>query len=137
MNNTILGIFLAFVCFTSALIGGVVVMHKVTAQQHTGSVDINVLPPTPTATSVWVGTSDTLVVASSSGRVRLEVGNISGATSTAQALYCNVGDRPSVLYQGIVVQASSSKAFTLDDMTRGAVRCRFPVSASTVTVIDF
>jgi hypothetical protein len=99
-----------------------------------------VLTLTPTATKVWVGTGgtgDTLVAASSTGRTYLEIGNISGATSTAQALYCNVGGLPSVLYEGMVVHASSSKAFGLDNLIRGAIRCRFPVASSSVTVIDF
>ena len=105
-----------------------------------GSASDNVLHLTPSATKVWVGTGntgDTQVVGTSTGRTYLEIANISGATTTAQALYCNVGGRPSVLYEGMVIHASSSKTFDFDNLMRGAIRCRFPVASSTVSVIDF
>lgn len=111
--------------------------EKTPERANVGSSSDNVLQHYPTATKVWVGTGDTEVVASSSARTYLAIANISGATGTPQALYCNVGGRPAVLYEGMVIHASSSETFGLDNLIRGAVRCRFPVAASAVSVIDF
>lgn len=133
----------AALCMTAAFIGGLVASQPVqpTDQKQLGSFDITVLSNTPTISNVWVGTGltgDTLVAPTSTNRVRLEITNSSGATSTPQAIYCNVGDRPSVLYSGIVINASSTPyVFGLDNLTRGAVRCRLPVSSSSVSVIDY
>src|SRR5436305_2036184 len=85
-------------------LGYVAAVHQ-PSPQRAGSSDIVILPTYPTMTLLGVGTSDSLVVASSSGRMRLEITNLSGATTTAQALYCNTGDRPSAAYTGIVIQA--------------------------------
>jgi hypothetical protein len=117
-------------------LGYVAAVHQ-PAQQRAGSSDIVILPAFPTMTLLGVGTSDGLVVASSSGRMRLEITNLSGATTTAQALYCNTGDRPAVKYTGIVIQASSTKVFDFGNLPRGAVHCIYPVSAATVTVADW
>jgi hypothetical protein len=128
------GIFLAIIVVTQVTL---VFHHKAPASVTVGSADIGVLSNYPTLASAWVGTSDTLVVASSSGRIRLEINNLSGATTTPQAVYCNTGDRPAVKYTGIVIQASSTKIFNLDELPRGAIHCVYPVSASTVTVVDW
>jgi FlaG/FlaF family flagellin (archaellin) len=128
---------IAVVAALAGVIGGLVASRNHQAPQSFGSFDTNVLPVTPSMSNVWVGTADTLVAGTSTGRIRLEIANISGATSTAQALYCNVGDRPATAYSGIVIQASSTKAFSLDDLTRGAVHCRYPVSASSAAVADY
>lgn len=124
----IIGITLSAVAFVS---------RETPATPKTGSSDIGILPTNPRISNVWVGTSDTVVVATSTGRLRLEISNISGATSTAQALYCNTDDRPSVAYAGIVIQASSTKIYELTQLPRGALRCRYPVSASSVAVIEY
>lgn len=125
----------AALCFIGLLGAYVAGTHTPVAL---GSSDIVILPTYPTATSVWVGKDiDTTIVATSTGRVRLEIENISGATSTAQALYCNYGDRPATIYSGFVIEASSSKAFTLDQLYRGALHCKFPVSSSTIAITDF
>lgn len=114
--------------------------QPVPAPRSLGSSDINVLTNTPAVSNVWVGTGltgDTLVAPTSTSRSRLEIANISGATTTSQAAYCNVGDRPATLYSGIVIHASSTKSFSLDDLPRGAVHCRFPVASSSVSVTDY
>jgi hypothetical protein len=102
-----------------------------------GSSSDNKLQYYPTATKVWVTSSDSLVVASNTARTYLEVANISGSTTTPQALYCNFGDRASVVYEGTPIQASSSKIFMLDNLYTGALRCRFPSGGGTVDVTDF
>lgn len=102
-----------------------------------GNTDV-VVNTVPVATSVWVGKDiSTTLVASSTGRQYLEISNISGATSTSQALYCNVNGASASLYTAFVVHASSTKVFTLDNMYRGALNCRFPVASSTVTVVEY
>ncbi len=138
MNKTILALLITAIGLCASVGGALVVVRNLpqTQPKNLGSTDL-VLPAYPTATKVWVGLSDTLVVATSSGRVRLEIGNISGATSSPQALYCNTGDRPSVLYEGTVVHASSTAVWTLDNLMRGAIRCRLPVASSSVTVMDY
>jgi hypothetical protein len=108
-----------------------------TSAPRLGAVDNNVLPPAPTATKVFVGTADTLVVASSSNRVYLEIQNISGATTTPQLISCNYGDRPSVLYEGLSIFASTSKVFNLDNLFRGAIRCRANAAGAVVSITDF
>jgi hypothetical protein len=119
------------------IVGGAAAYNSLHATPTAGSSDIVILPTYPTMTLLGVGTSDGLVVASSSGRMRLEITNLSGATTTAQALYCNTGDRPAVVYKGIVIQASSTKVFDFGNLPRGAVHCIYPVSAATVTVADW
>lgn len=64
--------------------------------QTFGSSSDNALPLAPTVTRVFVGSADTLVAATSTGRQYLELSNASGATTTAQAVFCNFGDRPAV-----------------------------------------
>jgi hypothetical protein len=102
------------------------------------AADILKINEITTSTSVWVGKDiDTLVVASSSNRMLLEIGNISGATGTPQALYCNTNDRPATVYSGWVVQASSSRQWRVDElMYTGALHCKFPIASSTITVIQ-
>jgi hypothetical protein len=107
-------------------------------QAHSlGSSSDNVLALNPTATKVIVNSTDTLVVATSSGRQYLELTNASGATTTAQMVSCNYGDRPAVLYQGTTIFASTSKAYMLDNLYRGAIRCIAPANGALITVIDF
>lgn len=103
-----------------------------------GASDIIGLNTIQTSTSVWVGKDlDTTVAATNTARVLLRIGNISGATTTSQALYCNVNGAPATIYSGYVVQASSSEEFAADThLYRGALHCRFPVASSTVTLIE-
>jgi hypothetical protein len=105
--------------------------------QTLGSSSDNVLAVFPTATKVFVNSADTLVVATSSGRQYLELGNISGATTTPQAVYCNYGDRPAVLYQGFALFGSTSKAYALDNLYRGAIHCIALSNGALLTVTDF
>ncbi|MFN3658167.1 MAG: hypothetical protein ACK4UO_13000 [Pseudolabrys sp.] len=138
MKNSLITLAVTMLCFTAAFAGAFIALHSQPAPNRLGSTDTNVLPFTPAVSNVWVTTADTLVVSSSSGRVRLEVFNVSGGTtSPSQAIYCNVGDRPSTAYSGFVIHASSSKIFGLDDLMRGALRCRFPAGGGSVAVIDY
>jgi hypothetical protein len=105
--------------------------------QSLGSGSDNVLATFPTATKVFVNSADTLVVATSTGRQYLELGNISGATTTPQAVYCNYGDRPAVLYQGFALFGSTSKAYALDNLYRGALHCIALSNGALLTVTDF
>jgi hypothetical protein len=107
------------------------------APQSFGSSSDNVLPLTPTATKVFVNSADTLVVATSTGRVALELSNASGATTSPQTVYCNYGDRPAVLYSGVALFASTSKAYLLDNLYRGAIHCIAPGNGALITVTDF
>lgn len=93
-----------------------------------------------TSTKIWVGTSVvtnlyTTVAPASNGRTYLEITNLSGATSTPQAIYCKVGENP-VKYEGIVIQASSTRTWEKSHVPVGAVKCIFPVSSSTVAVVE-
>jgi hypothetical protein len=105
--------------------------------QSFGSASDNVLPPAPAAPRVFVNSADTLVAATSTGRQRLELFNAIGATTTAQTVYCNFGDRPAVLYSGMALFATSSKSWDLDNLYRGAIRCIAPASGALITVTDF
>ncbi|HEY1747832.1 MAG TPA: hypothetical protein VGG11_13855 [Xanthobacteraceae bacterium] len=107
------------------------------APESFGSASDNILPQYPNSTVVYVNSSDTLVVASSTGRQYLQIDNVSGATSTPKVVSCNFGDRPATLYSGFSILASSSKEFTLDKMYRGAIHCIAPASGATLTVTDF
>jgi hypothetical protein len=117
---------------------GVVLVERAfpDARPSYGSTSDNVLGNEPSATKVAVGPNDTLVVSTSTSRTYLEITNISGATGTPRALYCNIGDRPSALYEGIVLFPSTTKAFNLDNLFRGALRCRSHAGTTTVTVLD-
>ena len=57
---------------------------------------------------MFVNSTDTLVVGTSTGRTYLEIQNASGATTTPQVVSCNFGDRPATLYSGF--QLFSSRA---------------------------
>ncbi len=137
-SKLILATALTALCLTAALIGGFVVSRSVQPQSHLGAADTNVLPLTPTtASTVYVGKDiDTTVAASSSARQYLEITNLSGATTTAQPLYCNVGN-VAAPFTGFVIQSSSTKIFNLDNLPRGAVHCRYQFSTTSVGVIDF
>jgi hypothetical protein len=102
-----------------------------------GSASDNALPLAPTATRVFVKSTDTLVAATSTGRQYLEIQNASGATTTAQQVSCNFGDRPAVLYSGLTLFASTSKTFNLDNLYRGAIHCIAPSNGALITVTDF
>jgi hypothetical protein len=111
--------------------------HPAAAPQSLGSASDNTLQFNPIATRVFVGSVDTLVVASSSGRQLLDIQNASGATTTAQAVSCNFGDRTATLYSGFTLFASSSKSFNLDNLYRGAIHCIAPANGALITVTDF
>src|SRR5205085_4935047 len=115
-----------------------VASHFATPQaQRLGSASDNVLATYPTASKVFVNSADTTVVATSSGRTYLQLDNASGATTTAQMVSCNYGDRPAVLYQGTTVIASTSKVYMLDNLYRGAIHCIAPANGALITVTDF
>jgi hypothetical protein len=105
--------------------------------QSFGSSSDNVLPLAPTATRVFVNSTDTLVVGTSTGRVALELSNASGATTSPQTVYCNYGDRPATLYSGIALFGSTTKAYQLDNLYRGAIHCIAPANGALITVVDF
>jgi hypothetical protein len=107
------------------------------APQSLGSSSDNVLPALPTATRVFVNSTDTTVVASSSARVALELFNASGATTTAQTVFCNYGDRPATLYSGFSLSATTTKVYLLDNLYRGAIHCIAPANGALITVTDF
>lgn len=107
------------------------------ARQAFGSSSDNVLPLAPAASRVFVNGTDTLVVATSTGRVALELSNASGATTSPQTVYCNYGDRPAVLYSGVALFGSTTKAYLLDNLYRGAIRCIAPANGALITVTDF
>jgi hypothetical protein len=102
-----------------------------------GSNSDNYLQTYPAVTKVFVGSTDTLVVATSTGRQYLEIQNASGATTTAQVVSCNFGDRPATLYTGWQLFGSTSKAYALDNLYRGAIHCIAPASGALITVTDF
>lgn len=105
--------------------------------QTFGSSSDNALPLAPTVTRVFVGSADTLVAATSTGRQYLELTNASGATTTPQPVYCNYGDRPASLYSGFVIYAQTARTYALDNLYRGAIRCIAPSSGALITVTDF
>lgn len=111
--------------------------HPATAPQSLGSSSDNVLSIYPTVSQVFVKNTDTLVAATSSGRQLLEIQNASGATTTAQQVSCNFGDRSATLYSGFTLFASSSKSFNLDNLYRGAIHCIAPANGALITVTDF
>lgn len=113
------------------------VFPKPQAEQHLGSSSDNVLATYPTVAKVFVNTADTLVVASSTGRTYLAINNISGATTTAQVVFCNFGDRAATLYSGFSIPASSTVTFALDNLYRYAVHCIAPANGALITVTDF
>lgn len=132
-----LSIILAVVGLLAA--GIVLNVYKSSEPPKSGSASDNRLPLQPIRqNSVWVGTSDTTVISTSSNRVHLDIANNSGATSTqSQTLYCKYGDVASAAYEGFVINASSSKAWNLDNLYVGAIHCRFPSGAANVVVTEF
>jgi hypothetical protein len=106
-------------------------------EQRLGSSSDNVLPWYPTVSKVFINSADTLLVASSSGRTYLVINNMSGATTTAQVVSCNFGDRAATLYSGFSISASSSVTLALDNLYRGAIHCIAPANGALITVTDF
>jgi hypothetical protein len=107
------------------------------APQALGSQADNVLATYPTASKVFINSSDTLLVATSTGRLYLVINNISGATTTAQVISCNFGDRAATLYSGFSIPASTTVTLTLDNLYRGAIHCIAPANGALITVTDF
>lgn len=116
---------------------GIASLHETQPAQSLGSSSDSVLPTSPTATRVFVNSTDTTVVASSSGRVALELSNASGATTTAQTVFCNYGDRPATLYSGFALFPTTTKTYLLDNLTRGAIHCIAAANGALITVTDF
>lgn len=96
----------------------------------------------------------TRVAPSNPGRTYLEIGNFSGATSTAQAIYCTASNQTNIAtttsssiftfpagnptYAGFAIQASSSKVFSrVTGVPTGAIYCVNPLASSTVSTVDF
>jgi hypothetical protein len=107
------------------------------SEQQLGSSSDNILPTYPTVAQVLVKNSDTLVVATSTGRQLLRLTNASGATTTAQQVSCNFGDRAATLYSGFTLIASTSETWALDNLYRGAIHCIAPANGALITVTDF
>lgn len=92
----------------------------------------------------------TRAVGPNAGRTYLEISNLSGATSTAQTIYCitsketvatsstamTVGSATS--YIGFAIQASSSKVFSVQTgLPSVSVYCINPIASSTIATVDF
>jgi hypothetical protein len=91
----------------------------------------------PTSTGVYVGTADTLLIATNTARTYLEISNVSGATTTAQTLYCAPNGAAATAYSGFTLFASTTKVFSVDNDYQGALHCIAPVgSTARVTVIE-
>jgi hypothetical protein len=105
--------------------------------QTLGSGSDNTLFAYPSTSRVFVNSADTLVVATSTARSYLTINNISGATTTAQVVSCNFGDRPATLYSGFSIPASTTVTLALDNLYRGAIRCIAPANGALITVTDF
>lgn len=85
------------------------------------------LENTGVTTGILVTTASTQVIATSSAREYAEISNL-----TASAIYCNANaDKPAVMYQGVVIMASSSKVFGQDFAYKGAIQCIASGNAST------
>ena len=83
--------------------------------------------------SVWVGKDlDAQTLATNTGRISLRIQNIGATSSTA--VYCNTNDRVSALYTGIVVGPTSTIEFDLDNMYRGALRCKAQNASTTLFI---
>jgi hypothetical protein len=105
--------------------------------QSLGSGSDNSLQTYPTGSQVFVKSTDTTVVASSTGRQYLRLSNASGATTTAQQVSCNFGDRAATLYSGFTLFASTTERWDLDNLYRGSIHCIAPASGALITVTDF
>lgn len=139
MKNQIIAIIFVLALTVATVTMGVATVVKLQQQSTplTGSAQDNTFSTYTSATSVWVGKDlDTTLIATSSGRRYLQISNISGATTTPQALYCNVNGLPAVLYSGMVIEASSTRTFNLDGLYRGALHCKFPSASSTVAILE-
>lgn len=90
-----------------------------------------------TSTAMWIGKDiPTQVAYYNERRSFFEIGNLSGATSTAQTIYCSTNSKITK-YNGIPVQASSSKSFYPNDMIFTApLYCISPTSSSTAVIIE-
>lgn len=89
------------------------------------------------ADDIWVGKDiDTTLVATNTARSYLEISNISGATTTAGTLYCNLGGKDATIYTAspVVVFASSTRVWSLDGIYTGAIHCKLPFASSTIQV---
>jgi hypothetical protein len=94
-------------------------------------IDINA--DMPTAGLITAGPqADTLLVATNTGRLYLEVSNIS-TTSVGQVLYCNTNDRPVTVGKGIAIFASTTRTF---NNLIGAIRCKYAAGSSSVAFLE-
>jgi hypothetical protein len=125
------------VALANGITYGVAFVAPPQTQQSLGSASDNVLGDSPTATRVFVKSTDTTVVATSSGRAYLSLDNASGATTTPQGVWCNFGDRAATLYSGFALFPTTTKTFTLDNLYRGAIHCIAPANGALITVTDF
>jgi EamA domain-containing membrane protein RarD len=83
--------------------------------------------------SVWVGSSlDILTLATNTARTSLRIQNVGATTSTT--VYCNTNDRVSALHTGIVLGPTTTIEFDLDNMYRGALRCRAANASTTLFI---
>lgn len=84
------------------------------------------------STGVVVTTSGVQVLATSSAREYAEISNLS-----AFAIYCNAdADKRAVMYQGIMIPASTTKVFGADFAYTGAIRCISQANASTTVYAE-
>ncbi len=113
-------------------------VDKVIAKPLGGtSASSNIIYKFGTSTTMWIGKDiPTQVSWYNERRAFFEVGNLSGATSTAQTIYCSTNSSIT-RYNGIPVQASSSRSFYLNDMIfTGPLYCISPTSSSTAVIIE-
>jgi hypothetical protein len=142
MNKTdkaISALILAVVLLAGAAVGMFVTLGHIPAHDGTAfsaPVDQVYLDNTPdfgTASMVTAGPlADTLLVATNTGRLYLEISNES-TSSPGQALYCNTNDRPATIGKGLVVFASSTRIFK--DLL-GSIRCRYASASSGVAFFE-
>lgn len=89
-----------------------------------------------TSTNFWIGPGNpTMIARNNPRRQYFEIGNISGATTTPQAVYCSTN--PSLpAFTGIFINASSTKTFNYTGIPLGFMYCRSQTSSTTITVVE-
>jgi hypothetical protein len=92
---------------------------------------------TASSSQIFVGSDlATTIATTSTARRLLQITNMSGATSTAQVLSCSYNSASVTLYSGLIVFASSTATFDLNNLYTGPLRCKFPAATSSVTVTE-
>lgn len=101
---------LAFIVSAGSLLG---ILTKTPLTAKAGE-DYNLIFDFATTTQLWAASTPTKIASYNSHRAFLEISNISGATTTAQDVYCSTASTTvSYLtkYTGIYIKASSTVSF--------------------------